>query len=60
MATDIAEVFIALKRTWGCMMMLEGSAAEDLSRMQNRKPAVSHIFMRALFHKRKVIQEYSE
>ena len=41
-------------------MMLEGSAAEDLSRMQNRKSAASHILMRALFHKRKEIQEYSE
>ena len=60
MATDIAEVFIDVKRTWGCMMMLEGSAAEDLSRMQNRKSAASHILMRALFHKRKEIQEYSE
>ena len=41
-------------------MMIEGIAAEDLSGMQNRKPAASHILMWALFHKRKMIQEYSE
>ena len=34
MATDIAPFCIALKRTRGCMMMLEGSVAEDLYRMQ--------------------------
>ena len=38
-------IFIALKRTKGCMMMLEGSAAEDsFFHMQNRKPVASHIF----------------
>ena len=42
------------------MMMLEGSVAEDSSRMLNRKLAASHIIMRALFNKRKMIQEYSE
>ena len=37
---------MALKRTKGCMMMLEGSAAEDsfFFHMQNRKPVASHIF----------------
>ena len=34
MATDIAQFCIALKRTRGCMMMLEGSVAEDLYSMQ--------------------------
>ena len=41
-------------------MMLYGSFTEDLSFMQNRKPAASQILMRALFHKRKMTQEYSE
>lgn len=39
--------------------MLEGSVTEDLSHMENRKPATSHIFMGALFHKRKMTEEYS-
>ena len=34
MTTDIAQFVIALERTRGCMMMLESSVAEDLSRMQ--------------------------
>ena len=42
------------------MIMLEGNVAEDLARVQNRKPVTSHILMRALFHKRKMIQEYGE
>ena len=42
------------------MIMLLGSSAEDLSRMQNRKPVASLILMSALFHKKKMIQEYSE
>ena len=41
-------------------MMLEDIVAEDLSRMQSRKPAVPHKFMRATFHKRKKIREYRE
>ena len=60
MAADIAQFFLALKRTWGSIMILEGSIADDLSHMQSRKPAVSHIFMRALFQERKMIQEYGE
>ena len=39
-------------------MMLEGSIAEDLSHMQNRKHAASHILVSTQFHKRKMIQEY--
>ena len=39
-------------------MMLEGSIAEDLSHMQNRKPAASHILVSTQLHKRKMIQEY--
>ena len=35
-------------------MMLEGSFAEDLSHMQNRKPAAPHIFRSILFHKKKI------
>ena len=35
-------------------MMLKGSVAEYLSHMENRKPAASHIFMSALFQKRKI------
>ena len=41
-------------------MILQGSLAEDLSHMQNRKPAAFHIFMSTLFHERKMIQENSE
>lgn len=32
-------ICIALKRTRGCLMMLEGSTADDLSHMLNRKLA---------------------
>ena len=39
-------------------MILQGSLAEDLSHMQNRKPTAFHIFMSTLFHERKMIQEY--
>ena len=60
MATDMAKFFKASKRTRDCMMTLEGSVAEDLSHRQNRKPVASHILIRSLFHKRKMIQEYSE
>ena len=49
MNTDIAQFFIALKRTRGCMMMLEGSVAEDLYRMQ-AKNLPHPTLMRALFH----------
>ena len=35
--------------------MLEGSVAEDLSHMLNRKPAAFPIFMSTLFIRRKVI-----
>lgn len=35
-------------------MMPEGSVAEYLSHMQNKKPATSHIFISTLFHKRKL------
>ena len=52
-------IFIALKRTTSCIIMPEGSVTEDLSHMENRKPATSHIFMSALFHKRKMTEEYS-
>ena len=41
MATDVAQFFMALKRTKGCTMMLDDSVAEDLSRMQNRNPLIS-------------------
>ena len=41
-------------------MMQEGRVAEDLSHMQNRKPAASYKLMSSLFHKRKMIQGYSE
>ena len=51
-------IFVALKRTGGCLMMLEGSIAEDLSHMQNRKPAASLILISTQFHRRKMIQEY--
>lgn len=37
-------------------MMLEGSFTEDLSHMQNRKPAAPHIFRSILFHKKKMVQ----
>ena len=40
-------------------MTLEGSVAEYLSHMQNRKPAAFHIFMSIPVYKRKMIQEYS-
>ena len=36
--------------------MQEGSAEEDLSHMQNRKAAASHIRVGTLFHKRNMIQ----
>ena len=41
-------------------MTLEGSVAQYLSHMQNRKPTSSYIFMSTLsmFHMRKMIQEY--
>ena len=59
MAADIAQFLKHLKnRVY--IMMLEYNVAEDLSNMQNRKPAASHIFMSTLFHKRKVIQKYSD
>ena len=35
-------------------MRLEGSVTEYLSHMKNRKLATSHIFIRTLFHKRKL------
>ena len=38
--------------------MLDGSVAEYLSYMQNRKPASSRIFMSTLFPKREMILEY--
>ena len=38
-------------------MMQEGSVAEDLSHVQNRKSAASHILMSTLFHKRKMIKD---
>ena len=60
MVTDTGQFFRALKVTKACFMMLEDIVAEDLSRMQNRKPAVPHKFMRATFHKRKKIREYRE
>ena len=60
MVTDTGQFFRALKITRAYLMMLEDIVAEDLSRMQNRKPAVSHKFMRATFHKRKKIREYRE
>ena len=41
-------------------MKHEGSVAEDLSHMHNRKPAAFHILMSSLFHKRKMIQGYNE
>lgn len=34
-------------------MMLEGSFTEDLSHMENRKPAAPHIFRSILFHKKR-------
>ena len=37
-------------------MMREGSVAEDLSHMLNRKPDASHILMSTLFRERKMIQ----
>ena len=36
------------------------NVAEYLSHMENRKPAASHIFMSALFQKRKMINECSD
>ena len=60
MVTDTGQFFRALKITRAYLMMLEDIVAEDLSRMQNRKPAVPHKFMRATFHKRKKIREYRE
>lgn len=41
MATDVAQFFMALKRTKCCTMMLDDSVAKDLSRMQNRNPLIS-------------------
>ena len=39
-------IFIALKRTKGCIMTLEGSVAEHLFDIKkNKKPAASHISM---------------
>ena len=58
--TDTGQFFRTLKITRAYLMMLEDIVAEDLSRMQNRKPAVPHKFMRATFHKRKKIREYRE
>ena len=60
MVTDTGQFFRASKITRAYLMMLEDIVAEDLSRMQNRKPAVPHKFMRATFHKRKKIREYRE
>ena len=40
MVTDTGQFFRALKITRAYLMMLEDIVAEDLSRMQNRKPAV--------------------
>ena len=34
---------MALKRARGCIMTLDGSVSEYLPRMQNRKPAASHL-----------------
>ena len=39
-------------------MTQEGSFAEYLSPMQNRKLDTSYIFTSTLFYKRKMIQEY--
>ena len=38
-------------------MMQEGIVAEDLSHIQSRKAAASHILMGTLFHKRKMIKD---
>ena len=38
--------------------MLDGSVAEYLSYMRNRKPASSRIFISTLLNKRKMILEY--
>ena len=37
------------------MIMPLGNFTEELSRMQDRKPAASHIFMSTLFYKRDMI-----
>ena len=51
---------MALKRARGCIMTLDGSVSEYLPRMQNRKPAASHLSMCTLFQKGKMIQENSD
>ena len=44
---------IVLHRNRGCIMAPQGNAAElDLSHMQNRKLAATHISKSALFHKK--------
>ena len=53
MATNVAQLE-------DCIMTLKGSVAEYLSHMENRKPAAPHIFMSALFQKRKMINECSD
>ena len=58
-ATNIAQFFIALKRTRGCIMTLEGSVAEHLFDIKKQKTChIPHIYEYHLFHKKKVIQEY--
>ena len=53
---NLTQFFIALKRSRGCLMMLEGSVTKDLSHVQNRKPVASHTFMSILLLTGKMIQ----
>lgn len=58
MATCRNTIFIALKRTRGYIVALEGSVAEYLFHMEDRTPAASHTFMSTLFLMIKMIKKY--
>ena len=50
---------MALKRTKSVLITLDDGVKEYLSHVQSRKIALSHMLISGLFHKRKMIQEYS-
>ena len=59
-ATSTAQFFIAMKRTRGYIMTLEGYVAKDFNSDAKQKTChIPHI-MSTPFHKRKIIQEHSD
>ena len=59
-ATSTAQFFIAMKRTRGYIMTLEGYVAKDFNSDAKQKTCrIPHI-MSTPFHKKKMIHEYSD